>query len=97
MEDHRATHAVSSKLHEANIANARRNNPAKILQVVDELSCKISLYQTFLVDIKGKNIWEKYKNSFFINFNYEFSFLMEKRSKIDDDDDDDDDDDELFL
>ena len=39
-------------------------------------------------------IWEKYKNSFFINFNYEFSFLMEKRSKIDDDDDDDD---ELFL
>ena len=50
MQDHKTAQALSSKLNAVNIANARRNNPAKIIQVVDELLCKISLYRTFLVD-----------------------------------------------
>ena len=63
MQDHKAAHVVSNKLHAANIANARRNNPAKILPVADELSCKFSLYRIFLVDtfktivyLFGKNV-----------------------------------------
>ena len=63
MQDHKAAHVVSNKLHAANIANARRNNPAKILPVADELLCKFSLYRIFLVDtfktivyLFGKNV-----------------------------------------
>ena len=62
--------------------NARRNNHAIVLKVVDELLCKVSLYRTFPVDISKKCVYLFGKNieiAFRMTLNMNFSFLIEKR------------------
>ena len=72
-------------MHAADIANAKQNNPAKILQVVDELSYKISLHRTFLVDTFKKCVYlfrKKRKIAFSVTLDMNFSLLMEKNKTL---------------